>query len=187
MIEKWKLIDSKEVLEGGIYRIKRKRNYYISNYGRCKINDKIIEWTGDEKGYYFFHGKRVHRLVAEAFIPNPENKPCIDHIDTNIHNNRSDNLRWCTYKENSNNNLTKKHLSEGQIKNGNNSERAKKQWIEKREKMVNAIRKSQTKRTESIKRVQSTQEYHDNMSKALKGRKHIYWKDEEGKIHWKFA
>lgn len=56
--------------------------------------------------------KNIHRLIAEAFIPNPNNYPCIDHIDTNPLNNSMDNLRWCTYKGNSSNPLTKKHQSE---------------------------------------------------------------------------
>lgn len=46
--------------------------------------------------------RSIHRLVAEAFIPNPNNYPCINHKDENPSNNNIDNLEWCTYKYNAN-------------------------------------------------------------------------------------
>lgn len=54
----------------------------------------------------------LHIILAKAFIPNPENKPYIDHIDTNKDNFSLDNLRWVTAKENANNPLTLSHCRE---------------------------------------------------------------------------
>ena len=72
-----------------------------------KCNYKQVMLSKEGKRYL----KTIHRLVAEAFIPNLDNKPCINHIDGNKLNNCVENLEWCTYSENSihswNNNLEK--------------------------------------------------------------------------------
>ena len=48
------------------------------------------------------HKWRIHRLVAETFIPNPDNLPEVNHKDENKLNNEASNLEWCTHKYNSN-------------------------------------------------------------------------------------
>lgn len=103
--------------------------YQVSNEGRVKSlggeRYKIIRIL---KGYVGRNGYRVvnlwkdgvpklltvHRLVAQTFIPNPDNKPCIDHINTIRTDNRVENLRWVTYIENNRNPITNKKMSDTQ-------------------------------------------------------------------------
>ena len=86
--------------------------YLISSFGRVKsiINNKIltpciVRANGLVVGL-MRNGKvekrQVSRLVAAAFIPNPENKPCVDHIDGVRFHNFVENLHWCTQDENMN-------------------------------------------------------------------------------------
>ena len=114
--EIWKDVKNYE----GLYEVSNLGRVKSLNYNRTR-KEKILK-SGYVCGYckvvLWKNGKRkyilVHRLVAEHFIPNIEDKPCIDHIDGNPMNNRVENLRWCTYKENSNNPITLQRMSEAQ-------------------------------------------------------------------------
>lgn len=79
--------------EGNVYSLRRNR----------KLSPKH-NWDGYLRIQLWDHGKckfvSIHRLVAEAFVPNPDNKPFINHKNGNKQDNRAENLEWCTQQEN---------------------------------------------------------------------------------------
>lgn len=102
MAEIWKYIEGTE------------QKYMISNYGNvkslCNHKERLLTITTQKSGYNYvmlqINGKaknyRLHRLVAMAFVPNPNGYKEINHIDGDKANNRADNLEWVTRKYNCN-------------------------------------------------------------------------------------
>lgn len=121
MVEQWKKIEGYE-------------DYLVSNLGKIysTISNKTLSsWELNDMGYRVVALRRkkflVHRLVAEAYIDNPDNLPQVHHIDNDRSNNRVDNLAWVTAEEN---------LSEMRSRNGDTSGTARKALLKVSSKPV---------------------------------------------------
>lgn len=103
--EVWKDIPDYE----GLYQVSNLGNVRSLNYKRTN-EIRVLKLCTHKSGYKYTHlckdkvskNYRIHRLVAEAFLPNPNNLPQVNHKDENKQNNCVDNLEWCTAEYNTN-------------------------------------------------------------------------------------
>lgn len=162
-IEEWKDIEWAE----GLYQVSdwgrvRSVDHYITGRNQYGAVFKVLKKGKIKKTFkhcgtpYYFtcikikgkdNPKDIHRLVAEAFIPNPEGKPCVGHWDCDVANNAAWNLYWCTHKENNNHPITKQRMSEGQKRyfaNGGNVSFKGKHFTDESKKKLSASLKGKT-------------------------------------------
>ena len=186
--EIWKSIDGFENL------------YEVSNTGKVKSLERTVKTKNgtfqsykerilkqhDNKGYFAvvlckegkIYPKLVHRIVAEAFIQNPLNKPFVDHIDACSKNNNVSNLRWVTQKENCLNPITRENNSKSKI--GHKPYLLK--HTEESKRKMSEIKRGKPLSEEHKKRIS---EAHigllNGKTNSLKGK---HWKMEGGKRKW---
>lgn len=125
MIEEWRPVVGYE----GLYevsntgRVRSVDRYVKTCYGSYRLHKgKVLSPGIRPDGYLVvslqYRMFRVHRIVAEAFLPNPDNLPQVNHKDEDKSNNRVDNLEWCTAKYNNNYGTARIRAKETAIKNG---------------------------------------------------------------------
>ena len=189
MIEEWRPIEGYEGL------------YEVSSYGRVRSLDKydsmnrflrgrILRLFTDGLGYLraqlYSNSKRksflVHRLVAQAFIPNPDNLPQVNHRDENPSNDNVDNLEWCDGKYNVNYGTRIDRIRDIRLKNGtytglSKEEYRKKRYQEKKDKINEQRREYYRENREKI--CERQKEYnHKNREKINERQKEYYRKKE---------
>ena len=183
-MENWKDIENYK----GLYqvsdcgRIKSlARDIYCQNGTVHRTKEKILVQNLDKNGYQYVclskNGKRkfmfVHRLVAIAFIPNPENKPQVNHIDEVKTNNTVENLEWCSAQYNTNyGTRNERSVQNHKYPKLGNHQRAKVVFCEELNKTFDCI--TSAGKVLGVNRV--------SISQACSGKQNT-----AGGFHWKYA
>ena len=183
MIEEWRPIEGYEGL------------YEVSNTGRVRSVDrfyyrlhkgKVLSPTKDRYGYLTVtlncNGKsktiKIHRLVAQAFLPNPDNLPQVNHKDEDKTNNNVDNLEWCTAKYNVNFGTRQERYRNTMLEKGHWSglsreEYEKKRYQENKDKRKDSQRKYYQKNKDRI--CDKVKEYSQKNKEKIREYHHQYY------------
>lgn len=182
MIEIWKDIKNYE----GYYQISNlgnikslERIVKVNNNGDFgKKQERVLKPHLQNNGYYYitlYKGNKrknnlIHRLVADAFIDNPNNYPIINHKDENKQNNNVENLEWCTYSYNVNYGTAIERANENKKDYAVSDETRKK--ISEANKGKNVSEDTRKRISEALKGKQRTKEQIENWRKSYKEGNH---------------
>lgn len=190
-MEKW--VDVKDY--EGLYKVSNRGR--VKSLGRYQQNYSKKQWRPEEiksartdpQGYkmmdLYKNGKqktvRVHRLVALAFIPNPENKPTVNHIDGDRNNNAVENLEWATFEEQN------RHFYQRGLKSEKNIKKAVKAMNKASSVAVECITDNKVFKSQS----EAARHYGidpSSISMAINGKRKSAGKNKQGdKLKWRLA
>ena len=199
MIEEWRPIEGYEGLyEVSSYGRVRSLDRYVKNGCSYRLHKgKVLSLLKGEYGYLQvnlhcngkMYKKYVHRLVAETFLPNPDNLPEVNHKDEDKSNNRVDNLEWCNRKYNLSYGTRLERYRNTMLENGYWTGLSKDEYIKKYyEKNKESIKKYKKKydqdNKESIKKYKKkyNQKYYQDHKDKISDSKRSYYQENKDKI-----